>query len=142
MWWRSRRRRRWKVQPNKENIRKWIDALRGGEFEQGQKSLRQGDKYCCLGVACEVSGLGSWGEELVYPKGSIEYEDGSVYFLPQKVSEWLGLSDDPEVTGLDSDLSFVDDDGVTELTTLNDEAGWNFHQIADAIERTYLAESA
>jgi len=36
------------------NQRKWIDELRSGKFKQGQQWLRQGDRHCCLGVACEV----------------------------------------------------------------------------------------
>ena len=34
---------------------KWVKALRSGKFEQGQKALRIGNTYCCLGVLCEVA---------------------------------------------------------------------------------------
>ena len=37
-----------------ENAKKWVKALRSGEFEQGTGYLRKGDKFCCLGVACAV----------------------------------------------------------------------------------------
>jgi hypothetical protein len=45
---------------NKPAIRRWVDALRSGEFEQTQGQLgkvgQDGVKrYCCLGVACEVA---------------------------------------------------------------------------------------
>lgn len=41
--------------------RKWIKALRSGEFKQGEGSLKimvedNGYQYCCLGVAAEVAG--------------------------------------------------------------------------------------
>lgn len=46
---------------------KWIAALVSGEYEQGKEHLCVNDKYCCLGIACVVSGakmtvdLGEWG---------------------------------------------------------------------------------
>lgn len=36
---------------------KWIEALRSGAYKQGQKQLKKGASYCCLGVLCEVAGL-------------------------------------------------------------------------------------
>ena len=33
------------------NQRKWIAALRSGEYEQTQGCLRDNDGFCCLGVA-------------------------------------------------------------------------------------------
>lgn len=45
-----------------ENVRKWIAALRSGEYEQGQNKLIDlgcfGEvtaRYCCLGVLAEIS---------------------------------------------------------------------------------------
>ena len=41
----------------------WIEALRSGKYEQAKGILRDVDdnnKFCCLGVACEISGLGEW----------------------------------------------------------------------------------
>ena len=35
---------------------KWLVALRSGDYKQGIGYLRKGDKYCCLGVAAEISG--------------------------------------------------------------------------------------
>lgn len=41
--------------------KKWVAALRSGDYKQGRNSLKQGkgDKatYCCLGVLCEIEGL-------------------------------------------------------------------------------------
>jgi hypothetical protein len=162
MWWRSRR-RRWKVQPNKKNIRKWVDALRSGEYQQGKNYLLSPDgkqRYCCLGVACEISGVGSWqvspsdyvemGHDPTFDAAPNHYtvpsEDGEMYYgmhyanevLIAPVSEWLGLGEEiPRVKILTDGKEIRKD-----LATLNDSRGWNFHQIADAIERTYLAESA
>lgn len=44
----------------------WKDKLMSGDFPQGQGWLRSWNpdmerwEYCCLGVACEISGLGEW----------------------------------------------------------------------------------
>ena len=35
----------------------WVEALESGEYKQGQRNLCYEDKYCCLGVACEVMGV-------------------------------------------------------------------------------------
>lgn len=38
--------------------KKWLKALRSGEFKQQEEGyLKFNDKYCCLGVACVVSGV-------------------------------------------------------------------------------------
>ena len=36
------------------NMQKLINALMSGKYKQNYGSLREGDAYCCLGVACEV----------------------------------------------------------------------------------------
>lgn len=38
-------------------IDKWLTALRSGEYEQGYGQLYEEEKYCCLGVLCELSGV-------------------------------------------------------------------------------------
>jgi hypothetical protein len=35
---------------------KWIEALRSGNYEQTTGSLREGNRYCCLGVLCAIQG--------------------------------------------------------------------------------------
>lgn len=36
---------------------KWVAALRSGEYKQGRGQLRNhNNEYCCLGVACIVTG--------------------------------------------------------------------------------------
>ena len=37
---------------------KWVEALESGDYKQGKTYLRDSeDRYCCLGVACEVMGV-------------------------------------------------------------------------------------
>lgn len=39
---------------------KWVTALRSGKYEQGSGRLRNGDKFCCLGVLCDVIDPTGW----------------------------------------------------------------------------------
>lgn len=40
---------------------KWIDALRSGNYSQGEAFLRDNnDNFCCLGVLCDVADAGEW----------------------------------------------------------------------------------
>ena len=47
-----------------EEQEKWLSALESGEYNQGVGALRTEKGYCCLGVACDVVGLGKWTTEL------------------------------------------------------------------------------
>lgn len=109
-----------------ENARKWVAALRSGEFKQGRGSLRVDDAYCCLGVACEVYRRdvgGSW-DEFVFRCAGSRY--GFCAHLPSVVAEWLGLCDvaGDYRTGADVYRSLIDDN----------DSGASFEQIADLIE--------
>ena len=93
--------------------RAWIAALRSGEYEQCAGSLRRNGRYCCLGVACEISGAGAW-------TGPSSY-DTTFDYLPDSVIRWLGVEDhDPYC-----DTSFA--------TGMND-GGMRFADIAEAFE--------
>lgn len=98
----------------------WLEALRSGKYEQGQFMLRSGDdKYCCLGVLCDISGQGQWKEEgygarYSYWKG----EESDQNVLPQFVSDFTNLSDAEEEMLIDK----------------NDGDGLSFKEIADWIE--------
>jgi hypothetical protein len=141
------------VQPNKENIRKWVDALRSGEYGQTTGKLRRDDSFCCLGVACDLSPLGKWESlssvgNLLYVLHKTDEEGEKIAHendLPHRVADWLGIDQDPMVKtwGEPTGEAIVFDRGTMAfLSDLNDDSEWDFDQIADAIERTYLAESA
>lgn len=40
---------------NKKQAKKWIDALRSGEYTQGYEQLQSAEGYCCLGVLCKIN---------------------------------------------------------------------------------------
>lgn len=39
---------------NKKIKKLWLKALRSGEYKQGKLALRIKNKYCCLGVLCDI----------------------------------------------------------------------------------------
>ena len=93
--------------------KKWIEALRSGNYQQGRGMLKGPLGYCCLGVLCEISGMGTWFDSYYY-----EIEDersGAV--LPVKLREKIGLSAEQQ----------------TNLIGMND-SGDTFLEIADWIE--------
>jgi hypothetical protein len=40
--------------------RKWVEALRSGKYEQASGKLRVGNKFCCLGVLCDLVDPEKW----------------------------------------------------------------------------------
>lgn len=75
------------------------DVLESGKYKKGIGRLRDGDSYCCLGVACDISGVGEWKESngsYGYACGPIDcgyigFEDLDAYGLPAAVKEYYGL---------------------------------------------------
>lgn len=78
----------------------WVDALKSGKYPQAREYLKIERKgcpvgYCCLGVACEVSGAASEGS--YDHEGLVEYHfDQETEMLPESVIDWIneGYSDD------------------------------------------------
>ena len=79
-----------------ENAKKWVAALRSGEFTQGTGWLEKDGKNCCLGVACrlyqkEIGDLEISTQECPNADNYIKF-DGLGGQLPAKVQQWLGLN--------------------------------------------------
>ena len=125
---------------NPEIKTKWLAALRGGEYRQGDnvlmKQYGEDDKpaYCCLGVLCDIAvkeGLDIGVEP--YPSGNdnniqITEFDGAHEVLPHSVKTWAGLDDtNPEVT-----IYTDGEEETSSLAELNDN-GATFAELADII---------
>lgn len=111
---------------NPEIKQKWLEALRSGDYEQGKSYLHRideegVDRYCCLGVLCNVLGV---ERELVGPNEEMSRQAHYTY------DGRFGLpSANVEVdTGIDSSVCL-------QLAKLNDEQSASFDEIADYIER-------
>jgi hypothetical protein len=135
-------------QPNKENIRLWVDALRSGEYEQAKRALTVVEddgkqKDCCLGVACKVAikngvslaltRIREKGED----KPALTAYNGHVDVMPTPVwHNWLGVHcSNPEIDF--GEGMWLKDHEWPSLATFNDY-GFSFNQIADIIEWAYL----
>lgn len=96
--------------------KKWTDALRSGEYEQGTGALKtHGEKYCCLGVLCDVLDSDRWGTDGTW--------SNSWSALPSH--EWLNLFASGD------DYSDIQND----LMNMNDNGEFTFSDIADWIDK-------
>lgn len=101
-------------------IMRLIKVLRSDLYKQGHVWLRQNDCYCCLGVACDISGLCKWTPSKI---GGVYYYLKYNSILPEQVQEYYGFPDNYGCCK----------DGL-DLVLLNGR-GFNFKQIADIIEK-------
>lgn len=104
--------------------RKWLKALRSGEYRQGRGQLVTGDgkNFCCLGVLADVMGC-EWQES------EMDCDSSLVPILPKdrrplapRGEDWLSA----KKTGLSHKKQ-------EQLAGMNDE-GASFKQIASFIE--------
>ncbi len=117
---------------NKDIAKKWVEALRSGEYSQTRGILADDRGFCCLGVLCEL-----YIEET---KDNIKdcitathtKYDGNDCLPPVKVLQWSGLQT-ALGTFKESEIT-KEDDPHTYLAGLNDVYEYNFNQIADVIE--------
>ena len=100
---------------NQDFKKRWVEALRSGDYEQGRHSLYEDGKYCCLGVACAIEGVPA---EKILNKIEI-----SPSINPTENLSPLARNE-PRST---SDLDYI-------LAFMNDVRGMNFHEIANWIE--------
>lgn len=101
---------------------KWVTALRSKQFKQGQSYLCSVNKYCCLGVLCEIA-----PKNLKLKKekgGGVTYFNGEKFDIPYEVQEWADMRTNYGQTASSS------------LSNMND-TGSSFSEIADYIERNW-----
>lgn len=108
---------------------RWINALRSGKYKQGTGALRDSkNKFCCLGVLCDLLGVElqiGWANTM---GGSLYTFDETGSVLPFRVIEHAGLNENNPIIKLPGRPY-----QTTTLATRND-AGDTFDHIADLIE--------
>ena len=115
----------------KQEVRKkWVEALRSGEYKQGRGALNKDNKFCCLGVLCDLA-----VKEGVIPpptKGTISpyylYGTGDHKVsgvLPQEVMDWVGAR---------SGAGEFWEPRYRTLAGINDSDDSTFEEIASIIE--------
>ena len=105
--------------------RKWLKALRSGEYRQGRYLLvsDNGKNFCCLGVLADVMGC-EWQES------KANYDSSLVPILPRNKRPLARRGDawmSPSKTGLSSKKQ-------EKLAGMNDD-GSSFKRIANFIEK-------
>ena len=133
------------MDPNKERLQLWVDALRSDEYKQGFEALFDGEGHCCLGVACEVALANGAIKKLPwkFDEKAPRYANGT---LPPDVRAWFGFDGDNPVVGVSTraahDCGWPDCERKGQsvniiASTANDDEGWSFNQIADSVEEYY-----
>lgn len=102
--------------------RKWAAALESGEYKQGKGQLRKGDKFCCLGVLCNLHAQ-------AHPEIAGKEKAKSLYLghrstLPCEVAEWAAMRSNNGYLSYDIDL-----------VRMNDDKGKAFAEIAKVIRK-------
>jgi hypothetical protein len=110
----------------KSIMKKWVAALRSGEFEQGTEALERYGKYCCLGVLSALASVEGVCDIEKKDDGEYAY-DGRTGCLPASVMKWAGIK------GANDNCKLPDG---THLTILNDN-GTPFTEIANLVEANY-----
>lgn len=111
---------------NQDIKRRWVAALRSGEYEQGKRWLNDNGKLCCLGVLCELAVQDGVITKHTMRDGIGVYGIGATAVPPVAVEDWAGFGrSSTSVWKVKGDY----------LVAMNDEYGYSFAQIADAIEQ-------
>lgn len=108
---------------NKEVANLWIEALRSGKYKQGTGSLQSLDKYCCLGVLCDICPYPinrNWDNKEISGKSLI---------TQYNVKNWSGI-------GSLNGKYYDSQNSCVNLATDND-SGSTFSEIADIIEKNW-----
>lgn len=115
---------------DKEVKKRWVKALRSGEYKQGRNFLCAWDsedqeyRMCCLGVLADIAFEGEWimdtcveSATYVFESDKNEYITGHTE-LSEDALKKLGITDDDQ----------------EKLIKMNDDIGLSFHVIAAYIE--------
>ena len=106
--------------------KRWVKALRSGDYEQGRGALHSADgKFCCLGVLCDIEIEGDWeldsgahSYDLPYGKEYASFELPRAFRKEKKIS----------IGNQDTLMDLNDGDGFKGTE------GKSFEEIADWIE--------
>ena len=125
----------------------WVESLESGRYQQARQALRTEDGFCCLGVACDVSGVGKWEQRRVLGGDMMWRFNKCREALPPEVMEWLAVksctctlnwdSSDDWRSNMKSDkywFSVTPRSGEPSLLKLND-GGMSFVEIAQFIRK-------
>lgn len=110
----------------------WIAALRSGKYHQTKGELRTGDRFCCLGVLCNLHALEH--PAIAAKETSPRKYLGRSGVLPDLVADWAGVRErSPGQTNEEG----LYGDGTTRSLAADNDNGHSFSEIADTIARHF-----
>jgi hypothetical protein len=112
------------TEQQRENVTKLVAALRSGKYQQARSALRIDYRFCCLGVACDISGVGQWEDG--YYRCPTSEESG---YLPEDVQPMFGFGDCGPIITIN---------GKADRLAGHNDCGATFSEIADALEQQIL----
>jgi len=98
-----------------EIVKAWVAALLSGEYKQGKFYLRHEDKYCCLGVLCELAvkaGVIVPGKPSLGSADKVTVYVGETKTLPREVAWWAGVGANPQMSSTGHTLGYLNDNGM------------------------------
>jgi hypothetical protein len=109
---------------NQEIKKRWVSALKSGDYKQGKSELRPTvDSFCCLGVLCD----------LYLNDTKNEWNSTSSSYHPYGIYDEYTDSYEYEILPIELEKRSPDVENK-DLIVLND-SGYNFNDIADLIEK-------
>jgi len=115
----------------KEKAVELVTALRSGKYKQSQGHLRTDKGFCCLGVACDISGVSSW--EKAKPTDYYYMYVENTGIMPAPVMEYFGFRD----AGGRPALTENDEFWTEKSLWAKNDNGVPFEKIADYIEKNW-----
>lgn len=121
---------------NKQRVALLVDALRSGKYEQTSGTLKHENRYCCLGVACELFRLENPAYQWIPSQSGYDIFIDSNATMPLTVYSWYGFTEpNPQLRKYPP----TEDDGMSEWSMAGrNDFGATFNEIADALEMEYL----
>jgi hypothetical protein len=111
-------------------MKRWIAALRSGEYKQGKGQLIKDGRYCCLGVLCDVV-KDEMGLKIDEPNVYLPNKNSFTSMLPYELSNEFCLEERVNGTSFQSILAGMNDGE-------DDKPARRFKTIANYIEKNIL----
>ena len=103
---------------------RWVKALRSGEYKQGRGFLKVKERYCCLGVLCDLYDPKGW--KMVSNLNVSTFKiDHNFSRLSKKVMTWSGMRNDAGCYE------------VNHTLIKDNDRGDSFEEIANTIEKEW-----
>lgn len=108
---------------------KWVNALRSGKYDQGKGRLKDDEnKFCCLGVLCDVINPGSWKLCPIVGWKHGDIDVGAIH--SDEFADLFEADNALEAVHQKTDINLIQD----RLIKMNDDEGKSFEEIADYVE--------